>query len=76
MFTYNRESERPLSVGDEFDAFGRRWRIASKVVPTRLSPTSLASPESFACDPLSESGPRTSSEHKMTGSRVRAKTNP
>jgi hypothetical protein len=53
MFTYNQERERPLSVGDEFDAFGRKWRITGRVAPTRLSPASLASPETFACDSLS-----------------------
>ena len=72
-FTYNQESEVPLVVGHEFDAFGRRWRIACKVPPTRLSPASLPSPEAFACDPLSESGLR-KSERNMTGSRVPAKT--
>jgi hypothetical protein len=68
MFTYNRESERPLTVGDEFEVFGRRWRIAGKVAPTRHSPASLASPETFACDPLDESGPHTSSAGTTTGS--------
>jgi hypothetical protein len=73
-FTYNQESERPLRVGDEFDAFGRRWQIVGKVPPTRLSPASLPGPEAFACDPLSESGLRKSSERNTTGSRVPAKT--
>ena len=55
-FSYQQESEHPLSVGHQFEAFGRGWRIACKVRPTRMSPASLASPEAFACDPVGESG--------------------
>jgi hypothetical protein len=73
-FTYNQESEVPLVVGHEFDAFGRRWRIACKVPPTRPSPASLPSREAFACDPLSESSLRKSSERNTTGSPVPAQT--
>jgi hypothetical protein len=72
IFTYTKEGERPPGVGDEFDAFGRRWRIAGKVAPTRLSAASLAGPETFACEPLGESGPRTPPQHTTS----KAKTNP
>jgi hypothetical protein len=57
-FNYRQESERRLDVGDEFDAFGRTWRIECELPPTRLNPASLSSPKAFACDPLSESSLR------------------
>jgi len=55
-FDYLYESERPLKVGHEFDAFGRTWQITGNVPPSRFSPVLVSEPEAFACRPLGESG--------------------
>ncbi len=50
------ESERPLKVGEEFDAFGHTWRIAGNVPrSSRFGPVLVSEPEAFACHPVSES---------------------
>lgn len=59
-FDLIRESERPLEVGQEFDAFGHTWRIAGKVPPSRFQPILVSEPEAFACHPVSEPRPRSS----------------
>ena len=56
-FDYHRESDHRLAVGNEFDAFGRTWRIASDVPPARFSPLHLSRPEAFLCHPVGESRP-------------------
>jgi hypothetical protein len=50
------QSERPLEVGQEFDAFGRTWRIASNAPPSRFGPVRVPEREAFSCHPVSESG--------------------
>jgi hypothetical protein len=55
-FDYHRESERPLGVGNEFDAFGRTWRIACDVPPSRFSSEYPSKLEAFLCHPVGASG--------------------
>jgi hypothetical protein len=59
-FDLLQESERPLKVGQEFDAFGHTWRIAGNIPPSRFRPDLVSEPQAFACHPVSESGPHSS----------------
>ena len=59
IFDYHRESELRLGVGNEFDAFGRTWRIECDVPPSRFNPEHPSKPEAFLCHPVGESGLRT-----------------
>lgn len=43
------ESEEPLTLGHEFDAFGRRWKIEREFRPDRVTPNSLPSHQVFSC---------------------------
>ena len=52
-FDYYRETDQPLGVGHEFDAFGRTWRIESDVKPSRFA-SELASADAFLCQPVGE----------------------
>lgn len=56
IFDYQRESEHRLGVGNEFDAFGRTWRIACDVPLSRLNPVHPTKPKAFLCHPIGESG--------------------
>jgi hypothetical protein len=56
-FDYYRESDNRLAVGNEFDAFGRTWRIACDVPPTRFKPEYPSTPEAFLCHPVGEDSP-------------------
>ena len=49
IFVYHKESDRPLSVGYEFDAFGRRWKLERELRPNRNTPDSLRGLKAFAC---------------------------
>ena len=55
-FDYNRESDQRLDVGNEFDAFGRTWRIASDVPASRSRLDHASNPDAFLCYPTGESG--------------------
>jgi hypothetical protein len=55
-FDYHRESDHRLTVGNEFDAFGRTWRIASDVPPPRFSHENPSKPTAFLCRPVGEDG--------------------
>jgi hypothetical protein len=57
IFDYRRESEQRLGLGHEFDAFGRTWRIASDVPPSRSNPVSLSRADAFLCHPVGEARP-------------------
>jgi len=52
-FPYLCESRVAPVVGDEFDVFGRRWRVTSRVSPTRLGAAYPPADETFSCDWLS-----------------------
>ena len=54
-FDYVRESDHPLDIGNEFDAFGRTWRIESDVKPSRFSVQQGALREAFLCHPVGDS---------------------
>jgi hypothetical protein len=54
IFEYHRESEDRLGVGNEFDAFGRTWRIACDVPPSRFNQVYPANPEAFLCHPVGD----------------------
>ena len=56
IFDYHRESELRLGVGNEFDAFGRTWRVACDVHPSRFSSERPSNLEAFLCHPVGESG--------------------
>jgi hypothetical protein len=53
-FDYFRESDQPLRIGQEFDAFGRTWRIESDVKPSRFASELGSLPDAFLCQPIGE----------------------
>lgn len=57
IFDYLRESEHLLGVGNEFDAFGRTWRVACDALPSRFSSEYPSHVEAFLCHPVDESEP-------------------
>lgn len=59
-FDLHHESERPLEIGQEFEAFGHTWRIAGNVPPTRFRPVLMSEPQALECHPVSESVPHNS----------------
>jgi len=52
-FDYLHASEGQIGVGHEFDVFGRRWRIAGTVPPSRASATFASDTEAFTCQQVS-----------------------
>ena len=52
VFNHHEESEQPLTVGHEFDAFGRRWKLERELRPDRLTPEPLRSLQAFSCRPV------------------------
>ncbi len=53
-FDYYRESDHPVSIGQEFDAFGRTWRIERDVKPSRFTSDLGSAPDAFLCQPVGE----------------------
>ena len=53
-FDYYRETDQPLGVGHEFDAFGRTWRIESDVKPSRFTADLGSAADAFLCQPVGE----------------------
>ena len=52
-FDYYRETDHPLGVGHEFDAFGRTWRIESDVKPSRFD-AGAGLADAFLCQPIGD----------------------
>ena len=53
-FDYYRESDHPVSIGQEFDAFGRTWRVESDVKPSRFTVDLGPVGDAFLCHPVSD----------------------